>query len=70
MGSDFTIGYMNYIIVLLLLTGGLILLFDVRDYAASGMFKEKQSALFMGWGNIVLGILLFIGNWVYKIMDL
>lgn len=66
MVSDLAIGYMNYIIVLMLLTGGLILWFDARNYETSGMFKEKKSAQFMGWTNIVLGILLFIGNWVYK----
>lgn len=55
-----------YVVLLLLITGILILFFDVKRYEAAKMNKEKRGARFAGWLNICLGIILFIGYWVYE----
>lgn len=57
------IGYINYIVILLVVTGILILRFDVKAYRLSKMRKEKKAAKFVGWLNIFLGVSLFIVNW-------
>lgn len=66
MASGFSIGYMNFTGLLLLLTGSLILAIDMRGYRRKGMNKERKAAQFMGWFNIVAGIGAYVGNWVYQ----
>jgi hypothetical protein len=61
-----SIGYIGFFIVLLLVTGGLILYFDKKGYANSGMKKEHKTAHFLGWFNIAAGIATFIGNWLLQ----
>jgi len=60
----FYIGYVNFVIILFTTTGILILLFDVKGYKLANMKKEKKSALVLGWINTVLGIAVFITNWL------
>lgn len=57
------LGYIQYVSILLLLTGLMILLFDVKVYGQKRMKKEKKAARFMGWLNVSLGILTFVANW-------
>jgi uncharacterized membrane protein len=67
MSSGYSIGYINFTIFLLLMTGGLILRFDVKSYEFMNLKKEKKMARILGWLNVVLGVAIFIGNWIYQI---
>ncbi|MBP1914518.1 CLC_0170 family protein [Lederbergia galactosidilytica] len=60
------IDYGYYLISLLILTGIIILLLDVKSYSRNNQKKEKKVALFLGWGNIVLGSAFYIVSWVYQ----
>lgn len=60
------IGYLNYVVFLLLGTGILILAFDVKGYRLEKMKKEEKVSRYIGWINVALGIVTFIGNWAYK----
>lgn len=66
MGSGITIGYVNFTILLFVFTGGLMLRFDVKGYQMKGMKKEEKTARVLGWLNIALGVVAFIGNWIIK----
>ncbi len=61
-----SIGFFIYVIPLLLLTGLILLRVDVKKYSMVGMQKEKGVSQFLGWFNIILGLVLFIGNWVLQ----
>lgn len=54
-----------YIVFLFVGTGLFILLVDVKGYVKKKMKKEKKIARFLGWLNVSLGGLIFVGNWVY-----
>jgi hypothetical protein len=59
------IGYTgSFVIPLCLITGLIILRLDVKAYETSAMNKEKKVARVIGWVNVSLGIMLFVGNWV------
>ncbi|MFS0862358.1 CLC_0170 family protein [Fredinandcohnia sp. 179-A 10B2 NHS] len=60
------IGYTNYIVILSITTGVLILLFDVKIYKDEKLKKEKKVSKFLGWFNIVAGILVLTLNWAYQ----
>jgi hypothetical protein len=60
------ITFNNYTVLLLLVSGLLVLFFDVKNYTKANMLKEKKGALFAGWFNISLGVLSFFGYWVYE----
>jgi hypothetical protein len=60
------IGYYNFVIFLLLGTGILIIRFDVKGYKLVKMKKERKFARFVGWFNIIFGVLTFVFNLVYK----
>ncbi|NOU92110.1 hypothetical protein GC093_02520 [Paenibacillus sp. LMG 31456] len=68
MNPTFSIGYINFTVLLMLLTGGAILWIDVKEYNKTGMKREKRAARFLGWFNIVAGSGAFIVNWVYQKM--
>jgi uncharacterized membrane protein len=60
------IGYLNFLIFLFLATGFLIIRFDTKIYETAGMKKERKAARFIGWFNMVSGVLIFIANWIYQ----
>jgi uncharacterized membrane protein len=66
MVAGFSIGYVNFTIILLLITGGLMLRFDVMGYELKNLKKEKKTARILGWINVVLGAAIFIGNWIFQ----
>ena len=66
MASGLSIGYAGFSIFLLIVTGICMLLIDVKVYEMEGMKKEKSAARFLGWLNIILGLLTFAGNQVYQ----
>ncbi len=59
-------GYINYMVMLLGMSGILILVFDVKAYSLAKMKKEEKAARYIGWFNVSLAILAFVGNWVYQ----
>lgn len=60
------ITFNNYTVLLLLISGLLLLVFDVKIYAKANMLKEKKVASITGWFNISLGVLSFFGNLAYE----
>lgn len=62
--AGITIGYIKYVILLLLVTGGLILCFDVQAYRMLKMKREQKVARFIGVFNLSLGALIWVSNWV------
>ncbi|MDF2725932.1 MAG: hypothetical protein K0Q59_5610 [Paenibacillus sp.] len=61
------VGYLNYITMLFLATGAFTLWVDIGHYKKDkGLEKERKVAVFSGWMNISLGVLMFIGSWLYK----
>jgi hypothetical protein len=61
-----SIGYLQFAIALLLITGGLMLYFDKQGYKKAGMTKEHKTAHFLGWFNITAGICAIVGSWLYE----
>ncbi|MDR6553452.1 CLC_0170 family protein [Paenibacillus qinlingensis] len=60
------ITFNNYTVLLLLISGLLLLVFDVKMYAKDNWPKEKKGALLAGWVNISLGLLSYFGYMVYE----
>lgn len=58
--------YFTYAIPLWLVSGLLILALDIRYYELVGKNKEKKVSRFLGWFNIALACLLFVGSWILK----
>ena len=63
-GSGYA-GSLGYIVPLCILSGILILRWDVVMYGKMKMKKEKKFARALGWLNLAGGIGLFAGNWLY-----
>lgn len=57
---------MLHLITLFVLSGVLILIFDVRTYVMADMHKERKAARFLGWTNLVLGVLSFVFYRIYS----
>lgn len=60
------ITFNDYTVLLLIISGLLVLLFDVRNYTKASMQKEKKGALIAGWLNLSLGVLSYFGYLVYE----
>ena len=60
------IGYLHYTVSLFLVTGILILFFDVKGYKLEKMKKEEKTSRYIGWINISLGIITYSANWAYQ----
>lgn len=54
-----------YMAVLLVLAGLFVLFVDVKEYRKNKQGKEKKVAKFLGWFNVIAGVIVFISNWVY-----
>lgn len=59
------IGYLNYVILICWVTGGLILLTDVKAYQHASLQKEKKVSKFLGWVNISIGFGLIAVDFIY-----
>lgn len=68
MSSGFSIGYMNFTIVLLLLSGICMLWLDVKTYERAHLKKEKRTARILAWFNISLSVVILIGNMIFHNM--
>jgi hypothetical protein len=60
------IGYLNYVIVICWVTGGLILLTDVKAYRNAALKNEKTVSKFLGWINISIGFGLIAADFIYS----
>jgi hypothetical protein len=60
------IGYLNYVIVICWVTGGLILLTDVKAYRNASLKKEQRVSNFLGWVNISIGFGLIAADFIYS----
>lgn len=63
---DFTQPYPNLTGLLLLLTGILLLLVDVKAYNQRSMSREAQWTRRLGWTNIACGVAMYVAGWVYS----
>lgn len=43
-----------------------MLLTDVKTYMMADMKKERRAARFLGWTNLVLGVVLLIASHVFR----
>ncbi|UJF34206.1 CLC_0170 family protein [Paenibacillus hexagrammi] len=66
MASGLSIGYIQFTVLLLWLSGILILKFDVSGYASRGYQKEERIARYLGWFQIVAGSVAFLTNWIWQ----
>jgi uncharacterized membrane protein len=66
MTAGFTIGYINFTIFLLLFTGIIMLRLDVKVYQSVNLMKENKAARILGWLNLILGVVVFMGHWFYN----
>lgn len=58
--------YPYYFFALLLVSGVLILRFDVTLYQMAEMNKERKAARALGWLNVALACCIGVGYWIYK----
>jgi uncharacterized membrane protein len=58
--------YMSYAIPLWFVSGLLILILDIKYYELAKKNKEKKVSRFLGWFNIILASLLYVGSWIIK----
>ncbi|TBL81842.1 CLC_0170 family protein [Paenibacillus thalictri] len=56
-----------YTIALLLVTGGLIFMIDVKSYQTDGNKKEEKASRFLAWFNIVLAVSLSLASLVFTL---
>ncbi|MFD0695531.1 CLC_0170 family protein [Paenibacillus sp. GCM10027628] len=66
MASGTSIGYVQFTIMLLWMTGFIMLRFDLKSYKLSNLIKEAKVTRILGWFNLALGGVLFVGNWIYR----
>ncbi|SEP14945.1 CLC_0170 family protein [Paenibacillus sp. OV219] len=59
-GSYVAVSFISYSIPLFLLTGYLILQFDIKEYRFKKMEKERKLSKVLGWTNLGLGTALLI----------
>jgi hypothetical protein len=62
-----SIGYVNFTVLLMMISAMLLFVFDVREYKKKKMKKEERFARFFGWFNVVAGIGAYIINWIYQL---
>ncbi|WP_308638115.1 CLC_0170 family protein [Paenibacillus silvisoli] len=59
-GSYIAVSFVSYSIPLFLLTGYLILQFDIKEYRVKKMEKERKLSKCLGWVNLALGAGLMV----------
>ncbi|WHY03040.1 CLC_0170 family protein [Neobacillus sp. DY30] len=60
------IGYLSYVILICWVTGGLILLTEVKAYKNASLKKEQKVSKFLGWVNISIGFGLLAAEFIYS----
>jgi len=65
-GGGYTISYLNYAIFLWIFSGLLILLIDVKGFKITGLNKEYKVSRFIGWFNLIAGIVLLLWELVLQ----
>lgn len=60
------LGFLPYVVTIFLATGLFILLIDVKIYKKAGQKKEQKATLILGWINILMGLGVFLTNWIYN----
>jgi phosphoglycerol transferase MdoB-like AlkP superfamily enzyme len=64
--NGYTISYLNYAIFLWIISGILILQYDVKGFKLAGLVKERKVSSFIGWFNLVTGCVLLLGEMVLQ----
>ncbi|MEH7177655.1 CLC_0170 family protein [Neobacillus vireti] len=59
------IGYLNYVILICWVSGGLILLTDVKAYKHASLKKEQKVSKYLGWVNITIGFGIMAADFIY-----
>ena len=57
--------FLHYTVMLFIVTGALLLAVEAKIYKKAQLRKETISALFAGWLQIVLGLAIYLGAWIY-----
>jgi len=58
-------GTLGYIVPLCILAGLFILRWEVVMYQKAKLKIEKKFAKALGWINVIAGVGLYIGNWIF-----
>jgi hypothetical protein len=59
-------GIVNYLVIVFILSGIVNIRYDAVSYKIMKMNKEQKFSRVLGWVNIVLGVLILVGNWTYE----
>lgn len=62
----FQLSYINYLVLLFIISGILLLLLDTKTYSQENATREAKASRVLGWGNISLGVLAYAGNWLME----
>jgi len=60
------LGFLPYVIVILILTGLFIILVDAKMFKKAKQKKEQKASMIFGWMNIAIGLGVFLANWIYN----
>lgn len=60
--------FSQYLFVLFVLTGWLMLQFDVKTYAMADMDRERKASRVLGWINLVIGLAVFMGGNLFELL--
>lgn len=59
-------GSIGYVVPLWIISGIVVLLLEKKGYQRANMNKEKKVAGFLGWFNLSIGVLIYVGNMVLR----
>lgn len=60
----FQLTYINYLILLFIVSGIVVLGIDTRTYKQEEQTREEKVSRVFGWLNITLGVVVGAGYWV------
>ncbi|USG67987.1 hypothetical protein NDK47_12190 [Brevibacillus ruminantium] len=61
------VGYLYYVVFLMIVSGYLVLRTDASGYRFFGLTKEHKVATILGWTNIVLGVAVILLQLLYPV---
>jgi hypothetical protein len=64
--SQMSFGFSGYVSFLLLFSGLMLLLNDVKMYAGKNMVREMKTAKLLGWLSLFLACAAFIGYSMFR----
>ncbi|WP_227938201.1 CLC_0170 family protein [Alkalihalobacillus deserti] len=60
-------GVINIMVLLFLISGVFALVLDDKIYMRDKLINERKIARLLGWINVSLGLMTYVGSWVYNL---